>query len=41
MIVCDIDVLSVLLISSSLGEIIYHVHHGYHVDTFHPTDAKI
>jgi hypothetical protein len=31
----------VILISSSLGEIIYHEHHGYHVDTFHPTDAKI
>jgi hypothetical protein len=37
MIVCDIHVLDgVVLIFSSLGEITYHVHHGYHVDTFVP-----
>jgi hypothetical protein len=42
MIVCVFHALGgVVLICSSLGEIIYHVHQGYHVDTYHPTDAKI
>jgi hypothetical protein len=42
MIVCDIHVLNgVMIISSLLGEITCYVHHGYHVDTLHPTDARI
>jgi hypothetical protein len=42
MIVCDFHALvGVVLISSFLGEMTYHVYHGYHIDILHPMDARI
>ena len=37
MIMCEIhDLSGVMLVLSSLSEITYHVHHGYHVDNLNP-----